>query len=83
MKHARERILLTLDCDDSQVVMTVTDDGAALPDGFDMDGQGGFGLRVVHMIAERIGGVITLGRSADGMTRAVLTMPRTQDPFPA
>jgi len=83
MKHARERILLTLDCDDSQVVMTVTDDGAALPDGFDMDGQGGFGLRVVHMIAERIGGVITLGRGADGMTRAVLTMPRTQDPFPA
>jgi two-component sensor histidine kinase len=75
MKHAREEIVLTLICDGGQVVMIVTDDGDGLPDGFEMDGQGGFGLNVVRMIADRIGGTITLDRDVGGGTRAVLTMP--------
>ncbi len=75
MKHARAEIVLTLSCDGGQAVMTVTDDGDGLPDGFDMDGQGGFGLNVARMIADRIGGTITLGRDIEGGTRAVLTMP--------
>ncbi len=79
MKHARTSIQLMLECDGAQVVMTVTDDGAALPDAFDMDGQAGFGLRVVTMIADRIGGAVTIGRGTDGATRAVLTMPVAQD----
>lgn len=79
MKHAREEIDLTLACDKGQVVLTVTDDGEGLPDGFDMGGQGGFGLHVVRMIADRIGGTITLDRDAGGRMRAALTMPVAGD----
>jgi two-component sensor histidine kinase len=78
MKHARTDTTLTLDVVGDDVVLTVADDGGGLPEGFDQNEKDGFGLRVVGMIAERIGGNIVFSSPADGGTQAVLRVPLSE-----
>jgi two-component sensor histidine kinase len=76
LKHARRNIVLTLDCSPTLVTATVSDDGQGLPEGFLADGQDGFGLRAIALIADRIGGTISMenGKGAGLVARFQLPM---------
>jgi two-component sensor histidine kinase len=77
MKHARNNITLLLECEDDHVLLTVSDDGSGLPDGFVPTAQDGFGLRAIAMIAERIGGTISMENGRNGGVVANLKLPVT------
>ncbi|KRA37547.1 MULTISPECIES: PAS domain-containing sensor histidine kinase [unclassified Nocardioides] len=56
--------------------VTVEDDGRGLPDGFDLDAATSLGLSIVRTLVEsELGGHLTLGRGADGGTRAGISLP--------
>ncbi len=56
--------------------VAVEDDGKGLPEGFDLDGATSLGLSIVRTLVEsELGGHLTLGRAAEGGTRAGFTLP--------
>jgi two-component sensor histidine kinase len=57
--------------DDDRLHVQVEDDGAGLPDGFDLDGSSSLGLTIVGTLVEsELGGRLRLGPGTDGGTRA-------------
>ena len=73
--NASAAVRLDLDCTPEEAIMVVTDDGEGLPEAFDRQEQDGFGLRVISMIADRLGGTITLGNAARGGAQAEFRLP--------
>jgi two-component sensor histidine kinase len=56
--------------------ITIADDGAGLPAGFDLDGSGGLGLSIVRTLVEsELGGAIVLGPEPSGGTSVSLRVP--------
>jgi two-component sensor histidine kinase len=50
-----------------EVVIYVKDNGAGLPDGFDLDADSGFGLRIVRgLVEEELGGRLEI-EAGDGL----------------
>ena len=45
---------------ENRVTLVLQDDGIGLPEGFDIEKSGGFGLRLVRMLCEQIDGTFTL-----------------------
>ena len=65
-----------VDRTEDQVVVEVVDDGAGLPDGFDLDTSTRLGLQIVRtLVAGELRGTLTLESRAPRGTRAVLTVP--------
>jgi two-component sensor histidine kinase len=59
-----------------RLVVTVEDDGAGLPPGFDLDGTVSLGLSIVRTLVEsELDGVLTMGAGPSGGTRAVADLP--------
>ena len=56
------------------VRLVIQDNGVGLPEGFNMDTAKGFGLMLVRMLCQQLGGTFTTG-SGQG-TRSILTFPR-------
>ena len=56
------------------VRLVIPDNGVGLPEGFNMDTAKGFGLMLVRMLCQQLGGTFTTG-SGQG-TRSILTFPR-------
>jgi two-component sensor histidine kinase len=57
------------------VVVAVADDGAGLPEGFDLLTGGGLGLQIVRTLVEgELGGTLTVEPGAPG-TRVTLDLP--------
>jgi len=87
-KFARSRVAITSSLDDSSVLITVDDDGPGLDPALrdvvlqrgvraDEAASGsGFGLAIVHDLAELYGGSIALERSPEGGVRAGLLLPK-------
>jgi two-component sensor histidine kinase len=48
-------------------VLTVTDDGQGLPEGFEAEGGKSLGLRIVRAMATQLGGVFSITRHGDGV----------------
>ena len=46
--------------ENGEVVLTVCDNGRGLPQGFDLDSNSGFGLKLVKMLAKQLGGLMTI-----------------------
>ncbi len=70
------RIHLTAERHGSVLDVAVEDDGKGLPEGFDLDSATSLGLSIVRTLVEsELGGHLTLGHSADGGTRAALSIP--------
>jgi signal transduction histidine kinase len=86
-KYARSRVTIESSAHDSQVLITVDDDGAGLPASMreavlrrgvraDEAAPGsGLGLAIVRDLAELHGGTITLDQSPGGGVRARLLLP--------
>ena len=61
MKYAHPAgapLIITVDCNvsgDGRLVMTISDDGVGLPDGFELGANQGTGFRVIHSLAAEIG----------------------------
>jgi len=62
---------------DGALVLTVSDDGVGLPDGFDASVDGGLGMRVVRSLAEQMGAVLSFASSPLGLAVTV-TAPRDE-----
>ncbi len=75
MKHAfpgREtgRVRISAVKSGNRVILTVRDDGAGLPGGFDPASSGGLGLMLVRMLSQQIGGTFTI--ESDGGTKSTV-----------
>lgn len=63
---------------DGRVLISVEDDGAGLPAGFDVNGSSSLGLRISRAMAESLQGRFTLGPASAGGARAVIDLPYAQ-----
>jgi len=51
-------LILVVDCEasaDGELLLTVSDDGVGLPEGFQPERDGGMGFKVMHRLAQEIG----------------------------
>jgi signal transduction histidine kinase len=73
-KHAQaRRIMVTLDGEDGEVLLSVEDDGTGVSGG--ADGTG-LGLRIMAFRANRMGGTLSIEPAPTGGTRLVCQVPR-------
>lgn len=57
---------------DNRLIMSVTDDGTGLRDGFDLSTSNSLGLHIVGQLAKQLGGTFTLTTAEPQGTRAML-----------
>ena len=73
-KEGEIQIYLTLS--QSDLLMTVTDNGLGLPHGFALESDSGLGLELIHtMVIEDLGGSFTLEAAPGGGARAAVNVP--------
>lgn len=70
---ARGRIRIGLSVQGDSATLTIADDGAGLPDGFDLATAGSLGLSIARQFAVQVGGELTM--TTEGGTRSRLTFP--------
>ena len=58
-------IRIILEQNDDLITLTIEDDGIGLPDNFDMNNSRGFGLTLVRILTEQLGGEITSTGSSE------------------
>jgi len=67
------KVLVSASLHEGQVRLSVADNGIGLPENFDPEKDGGFGLSLVHMLASQLSGELSI-ESAHG-TSVTLTFP--------
>jgi two-component sensor histidine kinase len=66
VKHGKGRILVGLDIDpDRGYALSVCNEGAPLPDGFDPAASKGLGMKIIRSLVQKIGGEFGYGRGAE------------------
>ena len=66
-KYGKGRIAIRLEPDPKHgYALSVSNDGPALPEGFDPGAGKGLGMRIVRSFTDQIGGELRIGRGADG-----------------
>ena len=70
--HGEISIVLTCPRD-GEVVLSVSDNGAGMPEDFDLSGTSSLGLQLVSLLADQVGGSLTINRSHP--TRFTLRFP--------
>ena len=74
MKYAHPAgvpLIMVVDCEpaaDGRLVLTISDDGVGLPDGFIPEQQGGMGFKVIKRLAEEIGGDLKIQSTQLGLS---------------
>lgn len=71
------RIGVDLRADEGELVLTVHDDGAGLPDGFSLTRPSSLGLKIVNSLAAQIGGTFSMTGSRGQGTTARLVLSQT------
>ena len=78
MKYAHPAgvpLIMTVDCEpaaDGRLVLTISDDGVGLPDGFVPEQHGGMGFKVINRLAEEIGGDLQIQSTHLGLSFRLL-----------
>jgi two-component sensor histidine kinase len=75
LKYGKGSVAVTATPMQSRFVMSVSDDGPGLPDGFDMENTDRFGMRVARMMAESVGGRLSVPRSQGPGATIQVDMP--------
>jgi two-component sensor histidine kinase len=66
IKHGKGRIIVGLDTDPEKgYALSVSNEGPALPDGFDPATCNGLGMKIIGSLVKKIGGDFRFGRGAD------------------
>jgi two-component sensor histidine kinase len=66
-KYGKSRIVIRLQPDSEYgYALSVSNDGAALPEGFDPGASKGLGMRIIQSFTRQIGGALRVGRDNDG-----------------
>lgn len=66
-KYGGGRIAIRLAADPGfGYALSISNDGPALPEGFDPGASKGLGMRIIHSFARQIGGEVRIGRGDDG-----------------
>jgi len=83
MKHAFKekasgRVSLAAEKEGDHIRLVLHDDGLGLPEGFDSQAAGGFGLMLVRMMSDQLGGELTIQN--DSGTRVTLDFCLSQHP---
>jgi two-component sensor histidine kinase len=66
-KHGKRRIAIRLEPDPKHgYALSVTNDGSALPEGFDPGVSKGLGMKIIRSFTSQIGGELQIGRGDDG-----------------
>lgn len=74
MKYAhptRVPLVMTVDCTvsgDGRLVLTISDDGVGLPEGFEPEKNHGLGFKVMHRLAAEVGGELQIQSSCLGLS---------------
>lgn len=74
MKYAHPTgvpLIMVVDCEpaaDGRLVLTISDDGVGLPDGFIPAQQGGMGFKVIHRLAQEVGGDLQIQSTHLGLS---------------
>ncbi len=74
MKHAHPAgvpLVMTVDCapsQDGRLVLSISDDGVGLPDGFDIGARRGMGFKVMRSLAAEIGAGLQIVSTPLGLT---------------
>jgi two-component sensor histidine kinase len=74
MKYAHPTgvpLAMTVDCNvsgDGRLVLTISDDGVGLPEGFDAGKNHGMGFRVMHSLAAEVGGELQIQSGNMGLS---------------
>ena len=74
MKHAHPAgvpLVMTVDCapsQDGRLVLSISDDGVGLPDGFDIGARSGMGFKVMRSLAAEIGAGLQIVSTPLGLT---------------
>jgi two-component sensor histidine kinase len=74
MKYAHPTgvpLVMRIDCApaaDGRLVLTISDDGIGLPDGFDPSRDGGLGFRVIRSLASEIGATLEITSTGLGLS---------------
>ena len=74
MKYAHPAgvpLIMVVDCEpaaDGRLVLTISDDGVGLPDGFEPEQHGGIGFKVIKRLAEEIGGDLQIQSTHLGLS---------------
>ena len=78
-KHGQGRIAIDLQPDpECGYALSVSNGGAALPEGFDPGASKGLGMRIIQSFARQIGGELQIGRGDDGQgARFTVLFPAT------
>jgi two-component sensor histidine kinase len=85
MKYAHPAgapLVLQIDCApsaDGRLVLTISDDGVGLPEGFDPATQGGLGFRVIRSLAGEVGATLEVTSTSLGLSFR-LSMPGSAMP---
>ena len=58
------RIKISLAHVNKHVTLIIQDDGVGLPDGFDLETSKGFGLMLVKMLSQQLGGIFSIATQA-------------------
>lgn len=67
-KYGKGRILVRLDSDPKHgYALSVTNEGPALPEGFDPNVSKGLGMRIIQSFVRQIDGELRIGRGEDGL----------------
>ena len=71
-------ISVVLECNESMLTLTVSDDGVGMPEDYNPAKRSGLGMRVIDMLVRQLNGSLTLP-AAGGDARFQVTVPIRQD----
>jgi PAS domain S-box-containing protein len=74
-KGRRGILLVALRREDDSGVLEIVDDGVGLPDSFSLASSGGYGLTMVDLLAQQLGGELEVGGAPEGGARFAMRFP--------